>query len=126
MKLVGSMEMLRVINMKAPKGHIPAGLKVATIQGPHSLHPLPSCPVLTIGGFTLWPMSYIDNRVSFNMTMYDHKWHVLHHVEKPGARYIHKITLEGAGEHAHATFWGQADQKVTLSMEEICHLICRW
>jgi len=123
-KMVGSMEMLKVIHVHAPRGHIPEGLKVATIDGPHSLKPLPSSPVLAVGAFTLWPMSYHDNRVSFGMVMYDPRWKVVHVVEKSGARYIHKITLEGHGHAGSVTFWGQTDQKVTLTLDELCHLLC--
>ncbi|MGC1376757.1 MAG: hypothetical protein WA821_11050 [Anaerolineales bacterium] len=120
----GSMDMLKVIEVKTPEGPVPDGLKVASITGPNSLQPLPACPVLAVGSFTLWPMSYIDNRVSFGMVMYDPKGQVAHLVEKPGARYIYKITLEGSGSSGSATFWGQADQKVTLSLDEICQMLC--
>lgn len=124
MNMIGSIDMLTVIALPTPKGIIPDGLKVATIQGPNSLQPLPACPVLAVGSFVLWPMSYYDNRVSFGMVMYDPLWKVVNFVEKPGARYIYKITLEGSGEIGSATFWGQADQKVTLSLQEICDLMC--
>lgn len=119
-----SMDMLTVITMPAPLGTVPPGLKVASIQGPNSLQPLPACPVLAIGSFILWPMSYYDNRVSFGMVMYDPLWQVVNFVEKPGARYIYKITLQGSGNVGSATFWGQADQSVTLSLDEICDLMC--
>lgn len=118
------MDMLRVISVAQPKGTIPSGLKVATITGPTSLQPLPACPVLTLGAFTFWPMSYIDNRVSFGMVMYDVTWRPVHIVEKPGARYIYKITLDGSGSTGTVTFWGQADQKVTMTLDEICKLLC--
>jgi hypothetical protein len=124
MDMVGSMDMLAVIKMVASKGPIPPGLKVTSIQGANSLQPLPACPVLAVGSFTLWPMSYIDNRVSFGMVMYDPIWQVVNFIEKPGARYIYKIMLEGSGNTGAATFWGQADQKVTLSLNEICDLMC--
>jgi hypothetical protein len=120
-----TMHILKVITMHAPKGAVPAGMKVASISGPNVLNPLPACPVLAVGSFTLWPMSYIDNRVSFGMVMYDPKWKVVEQVEKTGARYVYKITLEGSGSSGSVTFWGQADQKVTLSLNEICHLMCK-
>ena len=122
--MIGSMNMLQVITMKSPIGPVPDGLKVATIQGPNSLQPLPSCPVLAIGSFILWPMSYYDNRVSFGMVMYDPKWQVTQLVEKPGSRYIYKITLEGSGNTGSATFWGQSDAKVTMLLDDICDLMC--
>ena len=118
-----SMDMLEVITMPAPKGPIPNGLKVTALAGPNTLQPAPSCPVLSVGGFTLWPMSYIDNRVSFGMVMYDPKWNVVNQVEKPGARYVYKITLEGSGGSGSVTFSGQSDQAVTMSLDEICKML---
>jgi hypothetical protein len=118
-----SMDMFGVIQMPAPKGSIPDGMKVTALAGPDTLQPAPSCPALAVGGFTLWPMSYMDNRVSFGMVMYDLKWNVVHLVEKPGARYIYKITLDGTGESGSVTFWGQANQKVTMALDEICQLL---
>ena len=120
-----TMQILKVINMKAPKGPVPDGMKVATISGPNVLNPLPSCPVLAVGSFILWPMSYIDNRVSFGMVMYSPKWKTVTQVEKRGARYVYKITLDGSGPSGSATFWGQGDQKVTLTLAEICMMMCK-
>jgi hypothetical protein len=116
-----SMNMLTKIQMSAPKGPIPSGMKVSSLAGPTTLQPAPSCPVLAVGGFTLWPMSYIDNRVSFGMIMYDPQWNIVNQVEKPGARYIYKITLDDAGKSV--TFSGQADQAVKMSLGEICQML---
>jgi hypothetical protein len=118
-----TMEDLKVITMKQPHGAIPAGLKVASIAGPDSLQPLPACPVLAVGGFTLWPMSYLDNRVSFGLVMYNLKWQPIQTVEKPGARYIFKITLQGQGNSGTVTFWGQVSQSVQLTLAEIAAMI---
>jgi len=117
------MDMLEAIKMPAPEGPTPSGMKVTALAGPNTLQSAPSCPVLAIGGFTLWPMSYIDNRVSFGMVMYDPKWSVVAQVEKPGARYVYKITMEGTGGSGSVTFWGQADQAVTMSLDEICQML---
>ncbi len=118
-----SMDMLAVIQMPKPQGPIPDGMKVTSLGGPNTLQPAPSCPALAIGSFTLWPMSYIDNRVSFGMVMYDPKWKVVKQIEKPGARYIYKITLNGSGNTGSVTFSGQADQTVTMSLGEICGML---
>lgn len=118
-----TMNMLTPITMHKPKGPIPNGMKVTALAGPNTLQPAPSCPILAIGGFTLWPMSYIDNRVSFGMVMYNPTWKVVHAMEHAGARYIYKITLTGSGASGSATFWGQADQKVTMSLDEICKIL---
>lgn len=116
-----SMDMLTVIAMAAPQGPIPDGMKVASLAGPNTLQPAPSCPALAVGGFTLWPMSYIDNRVSFGMVMYNPMWEVVNTVEKPGARYVYQITANESGESV--TFSGQADQSVTMSLDDICQML---
>jgi hypothetical protein len=118
-----SMDMLTVIQLPGPKGPTPDGLKVTALQGPNVLQSAASCPVLGVGGFTLWPFSYYDNRVSFGMVMYDLRWKVVNQVEKQGARYIYKITLSGSGSNGSVTFWGQADQSVTMSLDEICQML---
>ena len=118
-----SMDMLTVIQMPKPKGQVPDGMKVTCLGGPNTLQPAPSCPALAVGGFTLWPMSYYDNRVSFGMVMYDPMWNILNQVEKRGARYIYKITLNGSGSTGTVTFSGQADQSVTMSLDEICQML---
>jgi hypothetical protein len=118
-----TMDMLRVIQMRAPNGPIPAGMKVTALGGPDTLQSAPSCPVLAVGGFTLWPLSYIDNRVSFGMVMYDLKGRVVNQVEKKGARYVYKITLSGSGATGSVTFSGQANQSVTMSLDEVCRML---
>jgi hypothetical protein len=95
-------------------------MKVTAISSPDTTQSAPTCPALGVGGFTLWPMSYYDNRVSFGMVMYDPKWNVIAQVEKPGARYIYKITLNTAGS---VTFIGQANQAVTMTLDEICGML---
>jgi hypothetical protein len=115
-----SMDMLTVITMPKPKGPVPDGMKVTAITGPNTTQSAPSCPALAVGGFTLWPMSYYDNRVSFGMVMYDPTWKVIGQVEKKGARYVYKITLNTAGS---VTFSGQADQAVTMTLDEICKML---
>ena len=118
-----SMDMLFVIAMAAPKGPIPDGMKVTALAGPDTLQPAASCPVLAVGGFTLWPMSYMDNRLSFGMVMYDLDWKIVNQVEKQGARYVYKITPSGSGGTGSVTFSGQADQTVTMSLDEICQML---
>lgn len=116
------MEMLAVIKLSKPAGPTPDGLKVSFISGPNG-GPVPSGPVLAVGGFTLWPMSYFDNRMSFGMVMYDLKWKVVAQVEKTGARYVYKITTSGSGGSGSVTFTGQADKSITMSLDEICKML---
>ena len=118
-----TMDMLSSITMRAPLGPIPDGMKVASLADPNQLQPAPACPVLGIGSFTLWPMSYIDNRVSFGMVMYDLKWKPINTLEKAGARYIFNITLAGQGSSGTVNFWGQANQQVQLTLAESTALL---
>ena len=118
-----AMDMLKAISMPKPNGAIPNGMKVTALTGPNTTQSAPTCPALAIGSFTLWPMSYYDNRVSFGMVMYDPKWKAVSQVEKTVAQYVHKITLDGSGGSGSVTFWGQADQKVTMSLDEICRML---
>lgn len=118
-----SMDMLQVIKLGGPGGAIPDGMKVTALQGPDTLQSANPGPVLAVGGFTLWPMSYIDNRVSFGMVMYDLNWNVVNTVEKPGARYVYQITKNGSGADGSVTFAGQANQSVTMSLDEICQML---
>ena len=117
-----SMDMLFVVKLAAPKGPIPAGMKVTALSGPSGAPTKPG-PVLTVGGFTLWPMSYNDNRMSMGMVMYDPHWKVVNQVEKKGARYIYKITSNGSGGSGSVTFSGQDDHSVTMSLDEICQML---
>jgi hypothetical protein len=91
-------DMLKVIQLSSP-GAVPNGLKVTALQGPNTLNSAPTCPVLAIGGFTFWPLSYLDNRNSFGMTMYDLKSQVVNQVEKTGARIrsVRQRDVLGAG-----------------------------
>jgi hypothetical protein len=113
-------DMLEVIKMPAPKGKIPDGMKVTALEGPDTLQSAALCPAISIGSFTLWPMSYIDNRVSFGMVMYNPQWEVVSSVEKQGARYVYQITIDGSGT---ATVAGQANQSITMSLNDICNML---
>ena len=117
------MDMLSILKLSAPQGPIPDGMKVIALQDPNTLQSANPGPVLGVGSFTLWPMSYIDNRVSFGMVMYDPSWKVVNTVEKPGARYICGITTTGEGGQGSVTFTGQANQSVTMSLDEICQML---
>jgi hypothetical protein len=98
--------------MQSPPGPVPDGLKVATFDGPNSFNRAPT-PVVLVGSFVIWPYSYDDNRVSFGMALYD--CCLMRVVEKTGARYVYKIT----NDNGTVTFWGQDDQRVTLTPDDI-------
>lgn len=120
-----TMDMLKVITLEKPLGPVPDGLKATALAGPNTLTSAPVSPVLAIGGFTYWPMSYIDNRVSFCIVSYDPQGTVVQQLETKGARYVYKITLEGSGSSGSATFWGQGDQKVTLTLDQMYNMLMK-
>jgi hypothetical protein len=107
-------ETISTDTMQSPPGAVPEGLKIASFAGPNSFDSA-ATPVIRVGSFTLWPMSYYDNRVSLGMVVYDPCGCPVRVVEKPGARYVYKIT----NENGSVTVWGQADQRVTLSPDDI-------
>lgn len=118
-----TMEMLQPIHMKSPPGPVPEGMKVTALQDPNALSMASTCPAVAVGSFVLWPMSYYDNRVSFGMVMYDPKGRVVGVLEKPGARYVTRITKDGTGSDGTVSVWGQSDQKVTLTCMEVDRLL---
>lgn len=113
-----TMDMLQVLNVPPqPKGAVPTGLKSIALSSPEA-GLAQTIPVLAIGGFTFWPMSYDDNRMSFGMVMYDPQWNVVNTIEKKGARYIYQITLDGSGSNGTVTFLGQDNKKVVMALNE--------
>lgn len=114
-----TMDMFQPIKLAAPPGEIPDGLKVTALQDPKTLEMAKLCPVLAIGSFLLWPMSYVDNRVSFGMVLYDPRGKPVEVVETPGARYIVSIATSGRETEGSVVFTGQEGATVTLSCMEI-------
>src|SRR5829696_7077547 len=99
----------------SPPGPVPDGLKVASFQDPDSRTRAEATPVIRVGSFCVWPLSYGDNRMSFAMVVYDPCCHTARVVEKQGPRYVYKITKERDG----VTVWGQSDKAVTLTADAI-------
>jgi hypothetical protein len=118
-----TIDMLQPITLQAPPGPVPDGMKVTSLADPNLLDSGASNPALAVGGFTLWPMSYDDNRVSFGMVMYDLDGKVVGVLEKPGARYVTQITTSGSGDEGTVTVTGQSSQTVTLSCAEVTRLL---
>lgn len=113
-------EMFEVIKMARPNGPIPDGMKVS-FSNDQSGSPASPGPVLAVGGFTLWPMSYDDNRVSLGMVMYDLNWNVAATVEKQGTRYVYKIEVDAARNSV--VFTGQSNATVTMTFDEIVAML---
>jgi hypothetical protein len=55
------------------------------------------------------------------MVMYSPTHHIVKTVEKKGARYIYKVTVNAPS--SSVTFSGQADQSVTMTLDEICKML---
>jgi hypothetical protein len=99
---------------------IPSGMKVACFTGPSSPEPdgpSENCPVVQWGGLTFWPYSYVDNRIGMGIVAYDSAGSVVQEVQKSGARYVWKITVDAAAKTV--TFWGQANQTIVVPWVEL-------
>jgi hypothetical protein len=96
---------------------VPAGLKVVCLQGPDTLTPSKTCPVVKHQGITTWAYSFIDNRVSMALVSYDAQNKVVRNVTKDGARYVWTIT--SSARNKTVTFGGQAKQSVSATWAEL-------
>lgn len=98
----------------------PSGLQLASMSGPNSPTPdgdSPVCPVVQWRGITYWPFSYVDNRYSMSIVGFDSTGRIVSQVEKTGARYIWKTTLDVAAKTV--TFWGQGNAKIVMNVSEL-------
>jgi hypothetical protein len=87
----------------------PDGTKVTVdFNGP----PLHLHPVLRWGGYTYWPLSYIDNRYSMAIVITDSARKIIKTIQAPGARYIRNIEVHNAT--SEVSFIGQADLVATM------------
>ncbi|KAJ7847567.1 hypothetical protein B0H14DRAFT_2769667, partial [Mycena olivaceomarginata] len=64
----------------------PSGLDYVTFFGDNTQY-----PVLIVGTYTYWPLSYVDNRESLNLVGYDQNKNLISQVELPGTRYIETV-----------------------------------
>ncbi|MFC0515141.1 Hint domain-containing homing endonuclease [Mucilaginibacter angelicae] len=104
---------------------IPQGMKYECTAGPDSLNTINNCPVVNWLGYTFWAFSYIDNRNSFGIAGYDSNGNVVAQWEKPGSRYLYKITIDEIAKSV--TFWGQANQTVVMTWDELnIHRLHYW
>lgn len=93
----------------------PAELKVACMQNATTLTPSTTCPVLYWGGYRYWMYSYIDNRSTMAIVAYDSAGGQVMRWERPGARYVWKITVTGNV----VSFLGQATGVVTATLSDL-------
>jgi hypothetical protein len=96
---------------------VPAGLKVTCLQGPNVLVSSPTCPVVRWGGYTYWALSYLDNRVGMAIVAYDGAGNIAAVWEKPGARYVYGVAVDGVARTV--AFAGQSDARITMPWSEL-------
>ena len=100
---------------------VPPGLHMACFTGPNSPAPKggPSdtCPVIQTDGLTVWPYGYADQRSSMGIVAYDSARRQVQQWEKPGARYVWKITTDPAARTV--TFWGQANGTIVMAWADL-------
>jgi hypothetical protein len=96
---------------------VPAGLKVTCTNGPNSLQPAKTCPVIKYQGLTTWAFSYVDNRVSYGLVTYDANNTVVRNVEKPGARYVWNMV--SSEKTQLISVFGQSNQYVEIKWSEV-------
>jgi uncharacterized repeat protein (TIGR02543 family) len=77
----------------------------------------PTCPIIQWGAYTFWAYSYSDNRIGMNIVTYDASGNIVQQLEKGGARYLSKITMDAAAKTF--TFWGQDDMTITVGWGEL-------
>ncbi|KAK3353881.1 hypothetical protein B0T25DRAFT_581552 [Lasiosphaeria hispida] len=90
------------------------GTKIETDSGGPTYD---SYPVVLLGNYTFWPLSYDDNRDSFAVLVTDNETNVINAIEAPGARYIDWIAIDSANETV--TFVGQADRVAVLAWDAL-------
>lgn len=96
---------------------IPIGMKTTCLQGPDTLSPSATCPIVNANGLNLWALSYIDNRVGMAILAYDSNGNVVGLIEKTGARYIWGITLDASKQTL--SFQGQSNDMITLKWRHL-------
>lgn len=96
---------------------LPAGMKMTILQGPDTLQSAPDCQVLSWGSYTYWVATYDDNRYSMCFLAYDQTGKLVGQLEKQGARYMYRMTLDQTNQSV--TCAGQANRSVTVSLADL-------
>ena len=96
---------------------VPTGLKVTCMNGPNTLQPAKTCPVVKYQGLTTWAYSYIDNRVSVALVTYDANNKIVRNVEKPGVRYVWNMV--SSEKTQQITIVGQSDAYVEVGWSDV-------
>ncbi|RKG65441.1 hypothetical protein D7W79_37885 [Corallococcus exercitus] len=106
-----------VVQVPPAPPSIPAGMKVTCTQGPNTGAASATCPVIQWKGYTVWALSYTDNRVGMGIVVYDAAGKVVAQFEKPGSRYVYGITVNTTDRTV--TFAGQSDAKISMKWSDL-------
>ncbi|KAJ6596124.1 hypothetical protein DFH09DRAFT_1357303 [Mycena vulgaris] len=90
----------------------PSGLDYVTFNGDNTQY-----PVLIVGTYTYWPLSYDDNRESLNLVGYDQNKNLVSQVELPGTRYIDIVIYDP--DAGVISLIGQSIAIVTASIAQL-------
>lgn len=110
-------QMIQAVPKGAPPLSVPAGSAYVCLAGPNALEPCTEFPILVCCQYTYWAYSYRDNRDAMNIVLYDPVGGIVRQWQKPGARYLWKITADERAKNV--TFWGQANDKIVMSWDEL-------
>ncbi|KAJ7722585.1 hypothetical protein B0H14DRAFT_3006310, partial [Mycena olivaceomarginata] len=90
----------------------PSGLDYVTFFGDNMQY-----PVLIVGSYTYWPLSYVDNRESLNLVGYDQNKNLISQLELPGTRYIETVIYDP--DVGVISLIGQSPAIVTASIAQV-------
>ncbi|KAJ3876592.1 Alpha/Beta hydrolase protein [Lentinula edodes] len=95
----------------------PDDLKYTSLSDPGELDSSEEYPVLILGQYTYWALSYIDNRYAMAILAYDSSGTIVGRWSKQGARYVHHIEFDEIG--GNVSFVGQGNLSVIFQLSEL-------
>ncbi|KAJ7875324.1 Alpha/Beta hydrolase protein [Mycena olivaceomarginata] len=95
----------------------PEDLKYVALSDPEKLEFSQEYPVLILGQYTYWALSYIDNRYAMAILAYNDSGKIVGRWSKEGARYVHRIDLDA--QTRNVSFIGQGNLSVVFSLSEL-------
>nr|VWP02414.1 D-xylose-proton symporter [Ganoderma boninense] len=95
----------------------PDGLKYTCLSDPEKLGSSDSYPVLVLGKYSYWALSYIDNRYAMEIVAYDSQKNLVGRWSKAGARYVQRIEYDEGSRQVK--FVGQSSLSVAFGLDEL-------
>ena len=96
---------------------VPPGLKVTCLTNPDSLTSNSACPVIVWNEYVYWVYSFIDNRDAMSIMAYTEDGTMVKRWDKPGARYITKISVDQNAKTI--TLIGQSKKTIVVKWDEL-------